>query len=66
MTKKKSTCDYPLIKSITNTIHFFFYKNKRYSFIQIDRVHQYNNKSKFAKNKNDESVNKLTTSMLIA
>ena len=21
---------------------FFFYKNKRYSFIQIDRVHRYN------------------------
>ena len=25
---------------------FFFYKNKRFSFIEIDRVHQYNTNSK--------------------
>ena len=41
---------------------FFFYKNKRYSFIQSTLI-QY--KSKFAKIKKDEFVNKLTAFMLI-
>ena len=29
-------------KQLRKTILFFLYKNKRYSFVQIDRVHRYN------------------------
>jgi len=45
---------------------FFFYKNKQDSFIQLDKVHRYMQyKFKIAKNKKDESRNKLITFMLI-
>jgi len=49
---------------MVESMFFFLTQNKRHSFIQIDKVHRCNTNS--LKTKKDESVNKLTTSMLIA
>jgi len=49
-------------RQVNNVV--FFLTKKQTTFIQIDRVYRCN--TNFAKNKKDESVNKLTSSMLIA
>jgi len=40
-----------LLLIILRIVLLFFYKNKRYSFIQIDRVHRYNTNLKSLKTK---------------
>ena len=45
-------CDnFLTIISLVLILYIFFDKNKRYSFIQIDRVHQYNTNSNSLKTK---------------